>query len=1070
MSIFGVYVGNSPSAVNDFETWMDRPVDAILAYVGRNNWADFTGSASWAVKLWANIDRPVLWSVPLIVNNSSLESAARGDYDAYFREVAQSLAASRPQDPVIYVRTGWEFNGQWFPWKAAGKEEAYIGAYRQFVDAFRSVSDRFRFDWSPNIGDLGMDPAAAYPGDAYVDVISLDFYHNTAYDPRDPATAWNHQVNRPYGLRWHQEFAAAHGKPTAYSEWGVSTNDAAPYVRAAADWFAAHDVLYHAYWDSTADYPGKLSNGRNPDTGAVFREEFGVDANHAVLGTDGADLLHGTDANDHIDGRAGTDTMIGGAGNDSYVVDRSDDVVAEGADGGIDGVRSLAAAFTLPDHVENLTLMGPGGQAGTGNALGNRIIGGAGDDVIDGGDGNDFLMGGVGNDRFVLRRGTGRDTIADFQAGTGAGDVVVLDGYGLGGFDQVRARLEQYGDDSILALPAGDVVVFRDLAVGAFAADDFAFSGPPPAPRPVWSPEAPPLPPSGVQYSRTGTGGNDTLAGDGRNDFLDGSGGVDTLVGGRGHDVHVVDQPGDTIVERPGEGIDTVQSWSRAYTLPDDVEHLSLLASYAQSGTGNALANRIAGSGGNDTLNGGAGDDWLTGRGGNDLFVFQPGTGHDVVTDFNAGPGPGDQVRLEGYGITGFAMVQAAMTAVGEGTVLTLPNGDSVLFQGVPPDRFAMDDFGFSGAANRAPVVGAGRNLGVAAGTGAVALGLPRPSDPDGDPLTVAADSLPAGGTIRFADGRPVTGGAIAAADLSGLTFTPNAGFTGDAGVFSYTVSDGRGGSAAQAVRITVAPPPAPPALPPGFDPLVYTAGYADLSAAFGTDAAAATAHYLRSGHAEGRSTDIFSPGSYMAANPDVAVGYGFDPAAATTHYIVHGRSEGRSAGVMEPLEYTASHADLMAAFGTDETAAVRHYVLNGRAEGRTSSFDGLAYIASHADLTAGFGADERLGARHYITAGAAEQRRVNFDPNQYLAAHHDLLSAYGADRDAASRHYILFGRSEGRATAFDAASYLAANADLSAAFGDDRAMATEHYLRFGFAEGRSIGHGLPAALYASGG
>ncbi|WP_180283394.1 Ig-like domain-containing protein [Azospirillum oleiclasticum] len=1054
MSIFGVYVGNSPAAVNDFETWMDRPVDAILAYVGRNNWADFTGSASWAVQLWANIDRPVLWSVPLIVNNSSLDAAAHGDYNAYYRQVAQSLAASRPQDPLIYVRTGWEFNGQWFPWKAAGKEEAYIGAYRQFVDSFRGVSDRFRFDWSPNIGDLGMDPAAAYPGDAYVDVISLDFYHNTAYDPRDPATAWNYQVNRPYGLRWHQEFAAAHGKPTAYSEWGVSTNDAAPYVQAAADWFAAHDVLYHAYWDSNADYPGKLSDGRNPATGAVFRQEFGVDSDHAVIGTDGPDLLYGTDGNDHIDGRGGADTMAGGAGNDSYVVDRGDDVIIELAGGGIDGVRSHAAAYTLPDHVENLTLMGPGGQAGAGNALDNRIIGGAGDDLIDGGAGNDFLMGGVGNDRFIMHRGTGRDTIADFQAGAGAGDVLVLDGYGLSGFDQVRARLEAYGSDSILALPGGDVVVFRGLAPGAFAADDVAFTGAPPAPRPVWFPEAPEPPPTGVQYSRTGTGGNDTLTGDDRNDFLDGSGGADTLIGGRGHDVYVVDQAGDVIVERPGEGIDSVQSWSRSYTLPDHVEHLSLLATYAQTGIGNALANRITGGAGNDTLIGGAGDDWLTGRGGNDLFVFQPGAGHDVVTDFNAGPGAGDQVRLDGYGLAGFAAVRAAMSAVGEGTVLTLPNGDTVLFQGVSPDRFAMDDFAFAAAANRAPTVGSNRSLSVAAGAGATALGLAQPTDPDGDALTIAVSALPAGGSVRFADGRVVVGGTIAVSDLPGLTFTPNPGFTGDAGVFSYVASDGRGGSAAQALRLSVGTPSPPPA---DFDPLAYTAGYADLSAAFGTNAAAATQHYLTNGRAEGRRIDLFNPASYMAVNPDVATAFGFDPSGAAAHYIVNGRGEGRVTGGVDMLEYTAGYADLRQAFGTNETAAVRHYLTYGKAEGRTDRFDGLAYVASYTDLAAAFGPDDRAGARHFIGMGAAEGRTVVFDPNSYLAANTDLLAAFGGDRDAASRHYLQFGRSEGRGTTFAAAGYLAANADVASAFGGDTAMAAWHYVHHGRSEGRAL-------------
>ena len=51
-------------------------------------------------------------------------------------------------------------------------------------------------------------------------------------------------------------------------------------------------------------------------------------------------------------------------------------------------------------------------------------------------------------------------------------------------------------------------------------------------------------------------------------------------------------------------------------------------------GAGNDL---IDGDGGNDTLVGGTGDDTLTGGAGNDTYVFNPGDGDDVITDFNVG-------------------------------------------------------------------------------------------------------------------------------------------------------------------------------------------------------------------------------------------------------------------------------------------------------------------------------------------------------------------------------------------------------------------------------------------------
>ncbi|MCJ2106260.1 hypothetical protein MKK70_12900 [Methylobacterium sp. E-041] len=51
----------------------------------------------------------------------------------------------------------------------------------------------------------------------------------------------------PYGLQWQQDFAAAHGKPTAISEWGVQTDDSAPFVKAMADWMSSHHMVYGNY-------------------------------------------------------------------------------------------------------------------------------------------------------------------------------------------------------------------------------------------------------------------------------------------------------------------------------------------------------------------------------------------------------------------------------------------------------------------------------------------------------------------------------------------------------------------------------------------------------------------------------------------------------------------------------------------------------------------------------------------------------------------------------------------------------------------------------------------------------
>jgi hypothetical protein len=273
--LLGVYCGNDPDEILKFERWLGRKVDGILGYTGGANWADFDGSVPWAVGLWGKIDRRVFWSVPLIPKLATLEEAARGDYNDHYHKAAEHLRGFRPRDGKLDIRTGWEFNGDWMPWTAQKNPQAFVGAFRQFVRSFRGVSDRFVFEWNVNVGDVGMNPEDAYPGDEYVDVIGMDFYWQLKWDPKEPEKVWENAVNRRYGLEWHQKFASAHRKPTSYSEWGISADNAALYLEKAKQWFDRHDVLFHTYWNSNADYPGKLSDGQYPAAGVAYRRLFG---------------------------------------------------------------------------------------------------------------------------------------------------------------------------------------------------------------------------------------------------------------------------------------------------------------------------------------------------------------------------------------------------------------------------------------------------------------------------------------------------------------------------------------------------------------------------------------------------------------------------------------------------------------------------------------------------------------------------------------------------------------------------------------------------------------------------
>lgn len=286
--------GNTPqtftSNFHQFESWLGRPVDAVLVYTGLSGWRDYEGSVNWSIGIWAPIDRQVLWSVPLIPatvdgrKKATLKEAGEGRYNAHYRAVAQKLARYRPQDKVIYVRTGWEFNGGWFAWTVhGGKGDDFIAAFRQFVTTFRSVSPRFRFDWCPAWGDQVWEKgkprslADFYPGDDYVDVIGLDVYDEVKYTKiTDPKKRWKFALTRGHGLNWHRNFAQKHNKPMSYPEWGVGDAGDDPYfVEKMHDWIENNDVVYQVYWNSNSGYPGRLSTGKFPQAGAKYRELFG---------------------------------------------------------------------------------------------------------------------------------------------------------------------------------------------------------------------------------------------------------------------------------------------------------------------------------------------------------------------------------------------------------------------------------------------------------------------------------------------------------------------------------------------------------------------------------------------------------------------------------------------------------------------------------------------------------------------------------------------------------------------------------------------------------------------------
>ncbi|OZA23872.1 MAG: hypothetical protein B7X93_11800, partial [Hydrogenophilales bacterium 17-61-9] len=362
-------------------------------------------------------------------------------------------------------------------------------------------------------------------------------------------------------------------------------------------------------WFSYSDYSRIIERFEFADGAVLTAGEL----NQILLvqeGTAGNDTLNGTALDDTLIGAAGDDTLWGDTGNDLLRGDPGHDLLYGG-----DGDDRL--------------------YGGEGD---DQLVGDAGNDYLDGGIGNDYLAGGAGDDSY-RELGLGQDRILD---GAGldnfyfAGDILpeqlILTRMhadlriGFAGRDDSVTLLEWFRrPDSIerfffadgSRLSAANIngafsMVSGNGSLTGSVGDDLLYGG----------------------------AGQDTLQGGEGNDLLDGGAGADILAGGTGGDTYIADGD-DTIVELPGEGVDTlVWTSSASVVLQDELENLVLAesagGSYWTRATGNAANNRIVGNSLGNNLDGGAGADILEGGLGNDAY-YVDNSGDLVIERFNEG-------------------------------------------------------------------------------------------------------------------------------------------------------------------------------------------------------------------------------------------------------------------------------------------------------------------------------------------------------------------------------------------------------------------------------------------------
>ena len=408
-------------------------------------------------------------------------------------------------------------------------------------------------------------------------------------------------------------------------------------------------------------------------TGDDNPNRLGVIAGHDD-GTTGV-ILDGRGGDDVLSGSMGADQLHGGTGDDLFYVNRPDDLVFENPGEGIDTVVATAGYY-LYANIEKLTLApGAGDIFGVGNELANTITGneganlliaGAGDDMVYGGHGGDSIFGEAGADKLFGEFGI------DYIVGGDGNDII------YGGAD-ADALYGGAGDDYLYADDDPNEV---QLGVHTGGLSDIADTGSSPLEGSYF-----------VTDILVGGDGNDVLHGD------SGHGDYDRMDGGAGNDAYYVDTPADLTFEAANGGIDTVYAniVGAGYYLYANVENL-VLQGNTPYGVGNELNNHLTGNANPNYLLGGAGDDVLDGKGGGDVlfgeagadtFVFEHGTGGDVIGDFQAGT---DKIDLSAIGYT-WQDVQNSLHENAGNTAIDLGGGDLIVLNGVTIAQLHAGDF-----------------------------------------------------------------------------------------------------------------------------------------------------------------------------------------------------------------------------------------------------------------------------------------------------------------------------------------------------------------------------------------
>ncbi|MHB1124547.1 MAG: calcium-binding protein [Ramlibacter sp.] len=333
------------------------------------------------------------------------------------------------------------------------------------------------------------------------------------------------------------------------------------------------------------------------------------------------------------------DTQTGTTRANTFTVDHWSDVVNDPSYTDND-TAAASVSWKLPDTVNNLNLTGSLNLFAQGGAWTDTLRGNTGSNwfeyvVTDGGGYPDTMIGGAGDDVYVVRADM-QDVVPDADPSDLGGAVIVeLAGQGIDTLitGYWSARLPDHVENLAMARPnAMDELSFRSNQTSDYTHRLIGNSLGNVIDSTLYESAA-----SSQQWfsDRDRPSWTNLLS------FrLDGGAGADTLVGGIWHNIYVIDNPQDVVVEtgvdkdgndRSNDTVETPLETS-LLTQYSNIENVTLVGTAAVSATGDHRNNRLDGSlnSAANLLAGGLGDDvYVVGVG--DVVVENVGEGIDTL-------------------------------------------------------------------------------------------------------------------------------------------------------------------------------------------------------------------------------------------------------------------------------------------------------------------------------------------------------------------------------------------------------------------------------------------------------